>query len=348
MSWRDRDWSKSDRTGGWGGGGSLFRENPMAWAPTIGTVSGIRVQLHILFLIYMAIELLRSIGTPSGLWIALRYQVMLFGLVFLHEMGHCFGCRYVRGSATNILMWPLGGLASVDPPHQPGAHLVTTVAGPLVNFAFCVLSGLVLIARTGTPLAIPWNPFEPRGLIFTEFDFWILQFFYVNYILLLFNVCLPVFPFDGGRIFQALCWYRMGYRRSMLLATTVGMVGAVGLGCYGLFTQSFLLIGIAVFGYITSMQQRRLALASSPFGDQPYDLSAAHPQPYAPPRAKRPGTWARKQKRLADEQADLNRILAKVHDQGLASLSRKEKRALARATKRQQERERQLGRIDRL
>ncbi len=60
------------------------------------------------------------------------------------------------------------------------------------------------------------------------------------------------------------------------------------------------------------------------------------------------GAWARKRKALAEEQADLDRILAKVHDQGLQSLTRKEKKTLARATKRQQEQERQMGRIDRL
>jgi membrane associated rhomboid family serine protease len=63
---------------------------------------------------------------------------------------------------------------------------------------------------------------------------------------------------------------------------------------------------------------------------------------------KRQGSWARKQKQLAEEQVEVDRILAKVHDQGIQSLSRKERKLLERATRRQQEQDRKLGRTDRL
>jgi len=46
------------------------------------------------------------------------------------------------------------------------------------------------------------------------------------------------------------------------------------------------------------------------------------------------GAWHRKQQDLAKEQAEVDRILAKVHDEGLASLTRKEKKTLAQATRR--------------
>jgi len=60
------------------------------------------------------------------------------------------------------------------------------------------------------------------------------------------------------------------------------------------------------------------------------------------------GAWARKQKQLTDEQTEVDRILAKVHNQGIQSLSRAEKKILARATRKQREQDRQTGRIDRL
>ncbi|MFQ6049277.1 MAG: hypothetical protein ACE5K7_07935 [Phycisphaerae bacterium] len=40
--------------------------------------------------------------------------------------------------------------------------------------------------------------------------------------------------------------------------------------------------------------------------------------------------------------------MAKVHNHGLHSLTRQEKKILRRATERQRQQERQLGRIDRL
>ena len=350
MSWQDRPYAD-----GGSGGGRGFSQNPMSWAPSLGTVFGIRVQVHILFLIFIAIELLRG-ATGGGFWWALRYEIMLFGLVFLHELGHCFGARSVGGSATNILMWPLGGLAYVGTPHRPGANLWTAAAGPLVNFAFCVITGTILIAATGSLHAVPWNPFHSMPhestwplLLRYELFFWLYQFFYVNYILMLFNVCLPVFPLDGGRIFQALCWHRMGYHRSMMLATTVGMVGSILLGCFGLFVHNFMLIGIAVFAYLTTLSQRRTLAMAGPYGEAPYDYGASQTEPAPPRRSRwREGAWARKQKKLVDEQADVDRILAKVHEQGMASLTRKEKKTLAQATKQQQNDERRTGRIDRL
>lgn len=51
------------------------------------------------------------------------------------------------------------------------------------------------------------------------------------------------------------------------------------------------------------------------------------------------GAWEKKQRMLAEEQAEVDRILAKVHDSGLASLTRKEKKILAQATRRQREQE---------
>lgn len=63
---------------------------------------------------------------------------------------------------------------------------------------------------------------------------------------------------------------------------------------------------------------------------------------------RREGAWAKRQQEIAREQTEVDRILAKVHSEGLASLSSSEKKLLARATRRQQEREREADRADRL
>ena len=65
-------------------------------------------------------------------------------------------------------------------------------------------------------------------------------------------------------------------------------------------------------------------------------------------RQPRSGAWERKQRRLAVEQAEVDRILAKVHESGVKSLTRKEKKTLQKATKQQKEQDRQFGRTDRL
>lgn len=60
------------------------------------------------------------------------------------------------------------------------------------------------------------------------------------------------------------------------------------------------------------------------------------------------GAWERRLRREAEEAAAVDEILAKVSRTGMHSLSRRERSLLARATKRQNQRERELGRVDRL
>ncbi|HOB73641.1 MAG TPA: rhomboid family intramembrane serine protease [Phycisphaerae bacterium] len=60
------------------------------------------------------------------------------------------------------------------------------------------------------------------------------------------------------------------------------------------------------------------------------------------------GAWARRQREAAEEQAEVDRILAKIHSEGLNSLTRKERKTLAEATRHQREREQEFGRLDRL
>jgi hypothetical protein len=48
--------------------------------------------------------------------------VILFALVLLHEFGHALACRQVGGTANQIVLWPLGGVAYVEPPPRPGGN----------------------------------------------------------------------------------------------------------------------------------------------------------------------------------------------------------------------------------
>src|SRR5205085_2637901 len=69
----------------------------------------------------------------------------------------CFAARSVDGDASEVLLWPLGGLAYCDLPHTPRAHLVTAVGGPGVNLLLCVIAGGALAFAGLVP---PLHPFE--------------------------------------------------------------------------------------------------------------------------------------------------------------------------------------------
>src|SRR6478672_6964479 len=81
-------------------------------------------------------------------WTIAEY-LALFLIVTLHEFGHAMACRQVGGTANQIVLWPLGGTAYVDPPPRPGATLWSIAAGPLVNVALLPLLYGALLGPIG-------------------------------------------------------------------------------------------------------------------------------------------------------------------------------------------------------
>ncbi len=343
--------------------GTGNKDNPLNWSFRVGHLFGIQIRLHVLF-VFGAIFLIgRALLTGadgiglSGALDAVISVAILFLIVLLHEFGHCWGARKSGGEADEVLLWPLGGLASVRPPHTPKAHMLTTVAGPMVNVIICAIVAGILITLGGLG-AVPWNPFRAFLPINLNIDsagalqHWLRVVFGLSYVILLFNL-MPVFPFDGGRILQAFLWPRKGFGPSMMTATYVGMVGAIVLGLAGLFTGATMMIGIAVFGYITCYYERRVAKMRELEGDNNefgYDFSGGYStldgldddKPKTPgyfERRKQAKIEAREQREIERREKlaiEVDRILAKVSNQGIDSLTTEENRILAEETKRQQ------------
>ena len=119
--------------------------------------------------------------------------------MLLHEFGHALACRQVGGQADRIMLWPLGGVAFVQPPPRPGAHLWSIAAGPLVNVALVPVTivAYVLANRAGLRQVNP------------DFVHFLLSIGFINFGLLVFNM-LPVYPLDGRQILQACSRLRHG------------------------------------------------------------------------------------------------------------------------------------------
>ena len=200
------------------------------------SVRGITVLLHWSWLVVAVIELTyRAESYPSLVWNAAEYLV-LFGIVLLHEFGHALACRQVGGTADRIVLWPLGGVAYVNPPPRPGAVLWSIAAGPLVN--------VVLVPVT---LGLLW--FVPQAVPPALTDL-VASFCRVvvvlNLVLLIFNI-LPIYPLDGGQMLHALLWFVIGRVRSLMVCSAIGVVGAVGLAVLGFFLGNYWLVVVAAF-----------------------------------------------------------------------------------------------------
>jgi Zn-dependent protease len=152
----------------------------------------------------------------------------LFLIVLTHEFGHQLACRQVGGRTSDIVLWPLGGVAYVQPPQRAGAQLWSIAAGPLVNVILIpVLS--VLVSVSGH---LGWFDTQPDAYQFVH-DIWI-----INFALLIFNL-LPIYPLDGGQILRSLLWFPFGRANSLMVASIIGFLGVAGLIGVSIWLQSY-------------------------------------------------------------------------------------------------------------
>ena len=335
----------------------------------IGRLFGIDIRIHILFVFFIV---WRLVGAGGNALAAALFLGVLFGIVLLHEFGHCFGARSVGGSAYNILMWPLGGLAYASAPMRPWPQFVTVACGPLVNLVFCVVSGTIVFALTHNPEYIFLNPFD--GIILPRTLDWLActwVFYQVNLLLLAFNL-LPIYPLDGGQLFQAIIWPYVGLQRATQIACYVGITGCILLGIWGMQGGGSMLFFIAIFGGFTCYQRLKMAQYGMIIEDDRfvrYDNSPRRegfwsrlfkrrggknprtPIEYPTSRTSpnpNPGGWEAKRTEQERLEADLDRILKKVSEHGIQSLSYVERQMLEQATRQRQSEERKFQRNSKL
>lgn len=199
-------------------------------------VAGIQVYLSWWWFLAAVYEIqVQRAAYTSLAWNIAEY-LALFAIVLTHEFGHAFATRSVGGRADRIMLWPLGGVAYVDPPQRPGATLWAIAAGPLVNVA---LAPLLYVANVAT---------RPAGWPYATTDIHTLlhDVFLINLVLLVFNI-MPVYPLDGGQILRSLLWFVMGRGKSLMAATVIGFFGVAGFLALAVYWHSLWLGLIAIY-----------------------------------------------------------------------------------------------------
>ena len=178
--------------------------------------AGIDVFLHWSWFLVAVYQIQSRSGRYSSILGNILEYLALFLIVLIHEFGHALACRSVGGNANRIVLWPLGGVAYVDPPPRPGATLWSIAAGPLVNVCLMPVLGLaVVLTHSQFFLHNRLNFYEPVPSIF-----------WINLGLLVFNI-LPIYPLDGGQILRSLLWFVFGRAWSLMIAAIIGLAGAL-------------------------------------------------------------------------------------------------------------------------
>ncbi len=250
----------------------------------IGTVFGIHLRMHWLFVLMAAIVLLLPGSDPLAL--SIQFGV-LFSIVILHELGHCLVARRFGIRVLDITIWPLGGMARMSEiPEDTKVEALIALAGPAVNFALAFLS---------VPVWIWSNVQESPTLVVQTLGSAFGYFVLFNLVLGVFNL-IPAFPMDGGRVLRALLGSNGDWVGATQTAVRVGKLFAalmVLIGILFMDTDPGLavlpLIGVFVWfagsRELRAVRMRHAPAFRSPFGGafSPFAPPAAPPS--APPRA---------------------------------------------------------------
>ncbi|HQU43950.1 MAG TPA: site-2 protease family protein [Pirellulales bacterium] len=235
-------------------------------------VAGIDVFVHWSWLVVAWFE----IGTPankyqSPVWNVIEY-LSLFAIVTMHEFGHALACRQVGGTANQIMLWPLGGMAFVLPPPRPGAVLWTQAAGPLVNLLLVPLSIAAVVAAR-------WGGLQNLNGDAMHF---LVSIAVINVGLLILNL-LPIYPLDGGQILQSLLWFVVGRAWSLRIVGVLGVLCGLGLIAISLSSGSMWMIFLSLFIMGRSLTAFRQGIAISRLARAPRRVGFACPSCGAAP-----------------------------------------------------------------
>ncbi|MGP4087958.1 site-2 protease family protein [Streptomyces sp. KR55] len=181
--------------------------------------------------------------------------LLLLGSLLAHEAAHAVTARRKGIPVQSITLWALGGMTEMGKPRAAGAAFLVAVSGPLTSLvvgAAALGAGIGLDALSGRVV--------PSAVL--------VWLGWVNFVLGVFNL-LPAAPLDGGRVVQALMWWRTGDRDRAeraaarsgqvlgILMITVGWIsllrGALS-GLWLMFLGLFVLI-------VAGAERRRAALA---------------------------------------------------------------------------------------
>ncbi|MEV6058006.1 site-2 protease family protein [Streptomyces sp. NPDC052107] len=146
--------------------------------------------------------------------------VLLLVSLVVHEAAHALVARRAGISVRDVTLWALGGFTRMDRPTTARTAFMVAVSGPLASL---LLGGIGLGAAAAVEAAPGWR-------ILVAVLGWLGG---TNLVLGVFNL-LPAAPLDGGRLLQAVLWWRTGDReRAQRAAGRSGQVVGMALGVLG-------------------------------------------------------------------------------------------------------------------
>lgn len=230
-----------------------------AWSLRIATISRIPLRLHFTFLLLVIWIAVAGIGRGGANQII--FLLGIFFCVALHEFGHALVAQRYGYTVHDIVLYPIGGVATIEGTPRPRHELWIALAGPAVNLVIAgLLAGYLYLVGGNVPMISRLGPIQAgRGGLITGETVTLLLV--SNIMLAVFNL-IPAFPMDGGRILRAVLALKLGRPRATRIAAFIGQCVAVVLALFGLGilggSPNFVLTLIALFVFFGAGQEAQM------------------------------------------------------------------------------------------
>jgi Zn-dependent protease len=195
------------------------------FSPKIGSIDGIRIELHWTFILLLIFILLISLYL-FVIW------VLLFVCVLIHELVHSITSRRNGIKVRKIILYPFGGGSVIDfEKVSPEMEFRISIAGPIASLLIAAVFGII-------------NIYTPFGIVRTT----IQTLFLLNIFLGVFNI-LPWLPLDGGRALRSYLQRTRSFLDATKLAAKVSNAVTV------LFVIGTVMYALLVPGYSATYRE---------------------------------------------------------------------------------------------
>ena len=191
------------------------------------TLLGVKVKIPTIMTAWLVGILIGDLSRNYG--VNFLAHVFVFLSILAHELGHVYASQKIGIACEKIYLLPIGGVASLEGECKTPKHeFWMAIAGPLVSivlgtYLFCLIA---LMNFFGMGNIDHQNPLFLIGVI--------------NILLGLFNL-LPIWPMDGGRIFNAILWCFLPVLLAKLLTCIVAVILAIGFIVVAVYQHSVMM-----------------------------------------------------------------------------------------------------------
>ena len=158
---------------------------------------GIKIEFHRTYLI-MALSFILT-----GYYLNL---IVFTSLILIHEMGHYLMAKLFKFNVVKVIIYPYGGMTKLDDMvnRDISEELLVTTAGVIVQYLFYLF--IFFLYCKGILREYTYNLYR----------------IYSNQ-MIFFNL-LPIYPLDGGRIFNIVLYKYLSYYRANIITIILSVI----------------------------------------------------------------------------------------------------------------------------